>query len=133
MTFQNTPFLARISREGISGPPATLLAYEVLAATLFTGTYPSTHGVCTRYYADPEKSPFKWVGPIARWIDDLDGGLSFPAKVLRYGIMRLSNAMAGISYFPGLDARPRTQLSTVGLSLRDNLYQAGSFGHTNSS
>ena len=132
MTFQNTPFLARISREGISGPLATLLAYEGLAATLFTGTYPSTHGVWTRYYADPEKSPFKWVGPIARWIDDLDGGLSFPAKVLRYGIMRLSNAMAGISYFPGLDEVPIRQLARMRLSLRGNLYEPGSFGNTKS-
>src|SRR6266481_9771055 len=74
MTVENTPFLARISHEGISGPLATLLAYEGLAATLFTGTFPSIHGIWTRYYADPERSPFKWVGPIARWIDHLDGG-----------------------------------------------------------
>src|SRR5260370_18570750 len=93
MTVENTPFLARISHEGISGPLATLLAYEGLAATLFTGTYPTTHGVWTRYYADPGGSPFKWLRPIARWIDDLDGEHSFPAKVLRYVLIRLSNAL----------------------------------------
>lgn len=132
ITLENTPFLARISREGISGPLATLLAYEGLAVTLFTGTYPSAHGVWTRYYSDPKGSPFKWVGPFAPWFDGFRGRLSFPAKVLRYGIVRFSNTMAGISYFPGLDEVPMRQLARMSVSLKRKLFEPGSFGDTNS-
>lgn len=124
----NTPFLHRMTTEGISGPLGTLLAYEGLAATLFTGTFPSEHGIWTRYYRDPERSPFKWIGPFAPVLDKIDSTSSMASKALRYGLMRVSNALAGISYFPGVDEVPLTQLAGMNASLKRNLFEPGCFG-----
>ena len=126
---ETTPFLARLCEEGMGGPLDTLLAYEGLAATIFTGTYPSRHGIWTRYFANPTRSPFKWVGPLAPLSEMMNRlGFRAPDKLLRYGIMRLSNAFAGISYFPGIDSVPLKQLSQMDVSLRHNLFEPGCFG-----
>src|SRR5712692_3912795 len=125
---ENTPFLASISREGVSGPLETLLAYEGLAATLFSGAYPSIHGIWTRYYSDPARSPFRWITPFARILKALDGSSSLISKAVRYEVMRLSELLAGQSYFPGIDEVPFRQLARMNFSLKRNLYEPGCFG-----
>ncbi len=128
LNVRNTPFLHKLASEGISGPLSTLLAYEGLAATLFTGTFPSEHGVWTRYYRDPERSPFKWIGPLSPVLDRFDASSSRAAKPLRYGLMRLSNVLAGISYFPGTDEVPLRELARMNPSLKRNLFESYCFG-----
>jgi len=128
---QNTPFLATTMREGLGGPLETLVAYEGIAATILTGTYPTRHGVWTRYYSDPESSPFKWVYPFAPVLEKLNGSLdSTRAKLVRYGIMRLSTFLAGISFFPGLDEVPLKQLSRLDFSIKKKLSEPKCFGNT---
>src|SRR6266700_5181169 len=80
-----TPFLSKMAAQGTSGPLETLLAYEGLAATLFTGIFPSEHGIWTRYYRDPAGSPFKWIGPLAPVLDKIDISSPRATKPLRYG------------------------------------------------
>jgi predicted AlkP superfamily pyrophosphatase or phosphodiesterase len=124
----HTPFLYKMASGGVSGPLGTLLAYEGLAATLFTGTFPSEHGVWTRYYRDPDGSPFKWIGPLSPVLDKFDASSSRATKPLRYGLMRLSNALAGISYFPGTDEVPLRELAHMNVSLKRNLFEPYCFG-----
>ncbi len=129
ITPENTPFLTRMTHEGISGPLETLLAYEGIGATIFTGTYPTEHGVWTRYYSDPEASPFKWISPFSSVLEKLNGSLtSNRSKIVRYGIMRLSTFLAGISFFPGLDEVPLKRLAQLSFSMRRNLFEPGCFG-----
>ncbi len=125
-----TPFLGKMAAQGTSGPLETLLAYEGLAATLFTGTFPSEHGIWTRYYRDPEGSPFKWIRPLVPILSRIDSRSPRAGKPLRYGLMRLSNSMAGISYFPGIDDVPLGELAHMGVSLKRNLFEPGCFGRT---
>jgi len=124
----NTPFLYKMTSQGISGPLKTLLAYEGLAATLFTGIFPSEHGIWTRYYRDPAGSPFKWIGPLAPVLDKIDISSPRATKPLRYGLMRVSNRLAGISYFPGIDEVPLRQLANMNVSLKRNLFEPRCFG-----
>src|SRR6266487_3077106 len=127
---QNTPCLHRMISEGISGPLETLLAYEGLAATIFTGTLPSEHGIWTRYYRDPSRSPFKWIAPFAPILDKVDSSSSKASRLLRYSLMRISNTTAGISYFPGTDDVPLRELAHMSVSLKRNPYEPGCFGST---
>lgn len=116
-------------KEGLGGPLETLVAYEGIAATILTGTYPTKHGVWTRYYSDPKSSPFKWVHPFSPVLEKLDGSLdSTRSKLVRYGIMRLSTYLAGISFFPGLDEVPIKQLSRLDFSMRKKLSEPRCFG-----
>lgn len=46
--------------------------------------------------------------------------------------MRLSNALAAISYFPGIDEVPIRQLARMSASLKSNLFEPGCFGRTRS-
>jgi predicted AlkP superfamily pyrophosphatase or phosphodiesterase len=127
----NTPFLAQMMNEGLSGPLETLVAYEGIAATILTGTYPTTHGIWTRYYLDPESSPFKWISPFSWLLEKLNGSLETTrAKLVRYAIMRLTTFFAGISFFPGLDEVPLKQLSQLDFSVRKKLFEPGCFGNT---
>lgn len=50
------------------------------------------------------------------------------SKALRYGLMRASNTLAGISYFPGVDEVPLRQLAGMNASLKRNLFEPGCFG-----
>ncbi len=127
---ENTPFLTRLMQEGIGGSLETLLAYEGIAATIFTGTYPTEHGVWTRYYSDPERSPFKWISPFSSVLERLNGSLaSNRAKIVRFGIMKLSTSLAGISFFPGLDEVPLKRLAQLSLSMKRNLFEPRCFGN----
>jgi predicted AlkP superfamily pyrophosphatase or phosphodiesterase len=105
------------------------LAYEGIAATILTGTYPNQHGVWTRYRSDPKRSPFKWISPFSPLLERLNGSLtSTRAKIVRYGVMRLSTLLAGITYFPGLDEVPLKQLSQLDFSIKKNLCEPSAFG-----
>jgi predicted AlkP superfamily pyrophosphatase or phosphodiesterase len=125
----NTPFLEQTMRDGIGGPLETLLAYEGIAATIFTGTYPTQHGIWTRYYRNLKNSPFKWVHPVSPLLEKVDGPLtSTRAKLVRYAVMRLSTLLAGVSYFPGLDEVPMRELSQLDFSIRKKLFEPHCFG-----
>jgi len=129
ITPENTPFLMSLTREGISGPLETLLAYEGIGATIFTGTYPTEHGVWTRYYLDPEASPFRWISPFSSVLEKLNGSTtSSRGKIVRYGVMKLSTLLAGISFFPGLDEVPFKSLAQLSFSIKRNLFEPHCFG-----
>ena len=128
---EDTPFLAKMMNEGLGGPLETLIAYEGIAATILTGTYPTTHGVWTRYYSDPDSSPFRWISPFSAVLEKLNGSLeSTRAKLVRYAITRLSTFLARISFFPGLDEVPLKQLSQLDFSVRKKLFEPRCFGNT---
>lgn len=128
VNFQKTPFLAKLSREGLAGPLETLLAYEGLAATLFSGVHPSRHGVWTRYYSDPQRSPFRWLSPFTSLLDTLNG-TRLLSRPIRYEVMQISKAVTGFSYFPGLDCVPFQQLAQMSYSLKHNVYDPGCLGN----
>ncbi len=127
VTQENMPFLAKLASEGTIAPLETLLAYEGLAATLFTGTYPSRHGIWTRYYSDPAGSPFRWLNPFAPFLETIRSSSSV-SRMIRYEVMKVSGSMSGISYFPGVDEVPFQQLARMNLSLKHNPYEEGCFG-----
>ncbi len=123
----NTPFLSKLQTEGRGGPLRTLLAFEGIAATLFTGTYPSQHGIWTRYYADAANSAFKWMTPLVPLLDRVSDCKPVVSKMLRYSVMKISNSLVHASYFPGIDEVPLRQLVRMSFSLKKNLFETGCF------
>ena len=68
---QYTPFLHRFSRDGAAGRLQTMLAYDGINASIFTGTWPDEHGIWTKFLRDlghsPLRfSPFRPLGAMAR-------------------------------------------------------------------
>ncbi len=122
----NTPFLSKLQSEGRGGPLETLLAFEGIAATLFTGTYPSQHGIWTRYYADAN-GPFKWITPFVPLLDKVADSKPVVSKMLRYSMMQISNSLVHASYFPGIDEVPLRQLVRMSFSLKKNLFEPSCF------
>lgn len=105
----------------------TLLAFEGIAATLFTGTYPTRHGVWTRYRADATNSPFRWMTPFVPLLTRVADSKPVVSKALRYSTMQISNSLAHTSYFPGIDEVPLKQLVRMSFSLKKNLFEPGCF------
>jgi len=57
---QYTPFLHQFAQDAASGRLQTMLAYDGINASIFTGTWPSKHGIWMRFLRDSRHSPLRF-------------------------------------------------------------------------
>ena len=132
LSSMDAPFLYKMAQAGLSGPLKTILGFDGIAATIFTGTYPDVHGVWTQYKLAAESAPFDWIGPLSGILEQVDKTVSkcrILWKAFRYAILQASLFRAGVTHYPGCSHKiPFRLLSKLDVSMRRKLYEKGAFG-----
>jgi len=128
---RDTPFMYKMAKKGISGPLSTILGFDGIAATIFTGTYPDVHGVWTQHILARCNSPYDWFGPysfLPEVIDRKIRGTSFAEKAFRYLILRASLFRSRMTFCPGVNKVPFSNLSKFDFAMKRLLYEENAFG-----
>jgi len=127
----DAPFLYKMATTGISGPLQTILGFDGIAPTIFTGTYPDVHGVWTQYILAEENGPFEWIRPLSSILDKADKAINRcdPLwKAFRFAILEASLIKSRRSFYPGINRVPISLLSRFDFSMKRNLYEKNAFG-----
>ncbi len=103
ITEENTPYLARLQKEGTHGgfvsPPGF-----AQRTTMFTGTYPDVSQNFSAYGYNPDNSPFAWMrglGPLARMYKGHVHMLPARAAVKRVTKLATGNFHTDPAWIPG--------------------------------
>lgn len=128
----NTAFLQSFAKEGLLGRMNPLFAYRGIEATIFSGVWPSIHGVWTEYWINSDGSPFRWISPpLLDLLKPLD---LISAPMFRYfwrsSISNLSQIMSNRSFFPGCQLIPVDELRFVDSPMKKYIFEEGSLGST---
>lgn len=117
------PYLAEIGQVGKSYRLQTVLAFEGIAATAYTGVYPSQHSIWTQFVLD-EGGQFNWLKrylPIIIGLDKAMGVSRTSRKVFRHLLLRFSNLRGQLEYYPSVNEIPLNLLPKFGVAIRKNL------------
>ena len=89
-----TPFLRTLSKTGSRFSLETLLGYSyAIRVSIFTGVLPCVHGKWSKYFLDPERSPFRdW--PWLRGLDVLPAG--YIRSATRFALSRFLSRLGGL-------------------------------------
>jgi predicted AlkP superfamily pyrophosphatase or phosphodiesterase len=129
----DTPFLSEMAENGVSGPLETILGFDGIAATIFTGTYPSQHGIWSQCRMASAFSPFDWLTPLIPYAEKIDQGLkvnNLTRKLFRLGILEISRFRANMTHFPGVPTMPISLLPKLEYSFDRKIEDPGSCGRT---
>ena len=127
----DTPFILESASEGIYGPLKTILGFDGIAATIFTGTYPEVHDIWTQYSFAPRGGPFDWIRPFSSILSTAERSLSNlrpMQKLLRLVVLELSLLSSGSTHYPGTHRVPFRCLPNFEFSLKRKLYEPNAFG-----
>lgn len=127
----DTPFLYEIAKKGMFGRLQTILAFDGIAPTIFTGTYPEVHGVWTQHLLAGKDGPYNWISlasPFLGRIDQTIEGSNLLWKAFRFAILKASLFANNRTYYPGINKVPFRDLAAFDFSLRRGLSEKNAFG-----
>lgn len=126
----NTPFMFESASKGICCRLKTILGFDGIAATIFTGTYPEVHDVWTQYSFIPYGGLFEWIKPFSSFLSTIEKTISSELirKLLRFPILELSLFSNGSTHYPGMHRVPYNILPHFEFSLTRKPYERNAFG-----
>ena len=102
-----TPFIYKLSKQGLTCLYQPLLSFEGLGASIFRGVIPLKHGVWTEFCYSPEASPLRWTSGLTKLGRIIDKSAESLGKIgyyfragINFSLFKLSNALNGRSYMP---------------------------------
>jgi predicted AlkP superfamily pyrophosphatase or phosphodiesterase len=129
----DAPFLYKLAKKGVSGPLQTILGFDGIAPTIFTGTYPDVHGVWTQHLLAQEDGTFNWIAPFSSLFEEVDQAIerfNLLWKAFRFVILKASLLKGRRSFYPGINKVPISALPRFDFSMKRNLYEKNAFGST---
>lgn len=123
---KEAPFLSQLGQKGISGQLESILAYDGLGATIFSGFYPETHGIWTIFLRDPRSSPFRWTLPLHPLLNLFDFAAQkhyLISSGVSFTICRISKYLSSYTRFPSSVMIPQSRLYEFDLSLKKELHE----------
>ncbi|MCL5317481.1 MAG: alkaline phosphatase family protein [Thaumarchaeota archaeon] len=116
------PYLADLGKTGNAFRLNTILAFDGIAPTAYTGVYPDSHSIWTQFVLD-ENGQFNWLKPfipVATGLDKLFSLSQTSKKIFRHSLLTLSKMNGRLSGYPSIGQIPLNFLTRFGVSTQEN-------------
>lgn len=120
------PYLAELGKTGNAFRLNTILAFDGIAPTAYTGVYPDSHSIWTQFVLD-ERGQFNWLKPfipVATGLDKLFSVSQTSKKIFRHLLLTLSKMNGRLSGYPSIGQIPLNLLTKFGVSTQENFLTA---------
>ncbi len=125
------PYLSELGTIGTAHRLSTILAFDGIAPTAYTGVYPDSHSIWTQFVRD-EHGQFNWLKPfmpVATAIDRLLGVSQTSKKIFRHSLLTLSRMNGQLNGYPSIGQIPLNLLTRFGVATQENFLTADSINY----
>jgi hypothetical protein len=116
------PFISNLGRIGNSYRLRSIFAFEGIAATLYTGVYPSIHSIWTQFVLD-DQGQFRWIKPympVTLGLDKIFSISRLSKKAFRHVLLMLSKINGRLSGYPSIGEIPLNLLTEFGVVAQED-------------
>ncbi len=120
------PYLAELAKTGNGFRLNTILAFDGIAPTAYTGVYPDSHSIWTQFVLD-ERGQFNWLKPfipVATGLDKMFSVSQTSKKIFRHSLLTLSKMNGQLSGYPSIGQIPLNLLTKFGVATQENFLTA---------